>query len=222
MEQDKLRELKIQLRRHMNGTTAAIMKGLDDAYAANYGLSLQHARDVAAQIELSPDDCDYLWGTRWRDFMLIAAAAMLQYDPEPERLMPWVAAIPSSEMVEMLPFLLTGKLSRAMSLAQSLALRSEGFDLAVALNTAARSLQSQGVTPASPGVVESLLSNAVARPSWSMPEAAALSFLARQCLRRNVEPALVTRVKEVALARPDAHSRLVAQQIDDEILLLNP
>ena len=221
MDQDKLRELKIQLRRHMNGTTASIMKGLDDTYDANYGLSLQHARDVAASANLSPDDSDYLWQTRWRDLMLIAAAAMLPHDPEPQRLMPWVASIPSLEMVEMLPFLLTGKISRAMQLAQSLALRSRGFDFAVALNTAARHLQSAPPAPSSELVVSSLLTDAISRAAWSRPEAAAVSFLARQCVRRNVASATVAELKTFAANRHEPQCRAVAQEIDDEQLLLN-
>ncbi len=219
MDQDKLRELKIQLRRHMNGTTASIMKSLDNAYAANYGLSLQHARNVAASTPLSPDECDYLWSTRWRDLMLIAAAAMAPHDPQPERLLPWVASIPSVEMAEMLPFLLTGKISRAADLALALAERAESYDLAVAFGTLARHIQNGHADDAS--AAQSLLDTALSHPSWSMPEATALSLLARQCLRHGVALPSVEIVRTTAAARSDTPSRLIAQEIDDEQQFLN-
>ncbi len=220
MDQDKLRELKIQLRRHMNGTTASIMKSLDNAYAANYGLSLQHARDVAASIPLSPDECDYLWSTRWRDFMLIAAAAMAPHDPAPERLLPWAATIPSVEMAEMLPFLLTGKISRAADLALALAERAESYDLAVAFGTLARHIQN-GHAADDASTAQSLFATALSHPSWSKPEASALSLLARQCLRHGVALPSVESVKTAATTRNDAPSRLLAQEIDDEQQFLN-
>lgn len=216
MDQDKLRELKIQLRRHMNGTTASIMKSLDNAYAANYGLSLQHARDVAASVQLAPDECDYLWSTRWRDLMLIAAAAMQPHDPQPDRLLPWVATIPSVEMAEMLPFLLTGKISCATTLAIALAERAEGYDLAVAFGTLARHIQSGHAAADDASAAQVLFATAIARPSWSMPEASALGLLARQCLRHGVVLQSVEELKTAVAARNDAPSRLVAQQIDDE------
>ena len=217
MDQDKMREVKLQLRRHMNGTTASIMKRLDDAYAANYGLSLQHVREVAASLSLSPQECDDLWRTRWRDLMLIAAAALAPQDPEPGRVLSWAGSLPSVEMVEMLPFLLTGHMSRSMDLAEALAARDSGFDFALALNTAARSLQNRP-SPAfdAADVAEGLLRAAAARAAWSRPEAAAVSLLGRQCLRRGVCCEAVDSVRASAATRPDAPSRLAAQDISDE------
>lgn len=221
MDQDKMREVKLQLRRHMNGTTASIMRRLDDAYAANYGLSLQHAREVAASLSLSPQECDDLWRTRWRDLMLIAATALAPYDPEPGRVLSWAESLPSVEMVEMLPFLLTGRMSRAMELAADLAARDAGHDFALALNTAARFLQHHPSSAPDAAVwADRLLRAAMARAAWSRPEAAAVSLLGRQCLRLGVCREAVDSVRASAAARPDAPSRLAAQDISDEAKFL--
>ena len=223
MDQDKMREVKLQLRRHMNGTAASIMKRLDDAYAANYGLSLQHEREVAASLSLSPQECDDLWRTRWRDLMLIAAAALAPQDPEPGRVLSWAESLPSVEMVEMLPFLLTGRMSRAMELAAALAARDAGHDFALALNTTSRFLQHHpSSVPDAAVLADRLLRAAVARAAWSRPEAAAVSLLCRQCLRRGVCREAIGAVCASAGVRPDAPSRLVAQDISDEVEFLKP
>lgn len=216
-----MREVKLQLRRHMNGTTASIMKRLDDAYAANYGLSLQHVREVAASLSLAPQECDDLWQTRWRDLMLIAAAALAPQDPEPRQVLAWAESLPSVEMVEMLPFLLTGHMSRSLELAEDLAARDSGFDFALALNTAARSMQYRP-SPALEvaDVANGLLRAAAARDAWSRTEAAAVSLLARQCVRQGACHKAVEAVRASAMARHDAPSRLVAQDIADEVEFL--
>lgn len=215
MDQQLLRELKIQLRRHMNGTTAALMKSLDNPYKANYGISLQHARDIAATHPLSPDDCIYLWNTQWRDLMLIAAAAMLPHDPEPATLLPWVDTIPSVEMTQMLPFLLTGRITHAPALAVQLAQRAHTHDLTVAFATLARHVQFNP-SPDDAPAAQSLLTIALSLPQYTAPQAQALSLLARQCLRSHIALPLIQSLLSLAQSRPDTQSQLLATQIADE------
>lgn len=227
MTPDRLRELKFQVRRHMNGEVAMIMKDLDNAYKANYGISLQHARDVAAAEDLSASDCNELWQTGWRDLMLIAAAAIRRHDPAPELLTEWAATIPTVEMADALPFLTAGGLSRVETLAAMLVARDKGFDFALAANFTARALVARAGTPEAESVVAmatALLLLAEGRAEWSFAETRAISFLARQCCRLTRQGhaydhcaiTAVDRLRASATARTDAQACAVADDIDAE------
>lgn len=228
MTPERLRELKFQVRRHMNGEVAMIMKDLDDAYKANYGISIQHARDVARAEELSADDCTELWQTGWRDLMLIAAAAMGPHDPEPDVIAEWAKAVPTVEMADALPFLMASGVSRVPTLAAMLVARDEGFDFALAANFTGRALVARAGEPseAEPVVAmaTSILLLAEGRAEWSFAEARAISFLVRQCcrlVRRGhaydyCAVVAVDRLRANASARTDAQARAVADDIDAE------
>ncbi len=210
MSPDKLRDLKFQVRRHMNGEVAQIMRGLDDAYKANYGTSLQHARDIAAQEELSIEDCDELWQTGWRDLMLVALAAASRLNPSAEVVASWAASVPTLEMADAIPFLLSGSMPNGPQLVSLLVERDADYDFAIAANTIGRMLVARQrseffVAPESNGKsadlssadaqawlasvspvadsAQSMLHCAMARGEWSFAEARAVSFLARQVCR---------------------------------------
>lgn len=227
MTPERLRELKFQVRRHMNGEVANIMKDLDDAYKANYGISLQHARDVARAEDLSAPDCDELWQTGWRDLMLIAAAAIRRHDPAPELLARWAATVPTLEMADALPFLTAGGLSQVPTLAAMLLARDQDYDFAMAANFAARAIVARtaetDVQPVA-AIATSIMLLAEARAQWTFAETRALSFLARQCCRLasqghafdHCAVTAVDRLRQSALARPDAQARALADDIDAE------
>lgn len=210
MSPDKLRDLKFQVRRHMNGEVAQIMRGLDDAYKANYGTSLQHARDIASQEELSLDDCDELWQTGWRDLMLVALAAASRLNPPVDVVARWAASVPTLEMADAIPFLLSGAMPCGLDFASALVDRDANFDFAIAANTIGRmivALQRPDlfISPEANGkssdlssaeaqewlssvsavsdAAASMLHHAMSRGGWSFAEARAISFLARQVCR---------------------------------------
>lgn len=221
MDPTRLREVKLQLRRHMNGVTAGIMKSMDSSYAQNYGLSLQHIRQVAQSLDLSPDECDDLWRTRWRDLMLIAAAAIAPRNPDPERIMEWAAGIPSLELVSLLPFLVAGRMSASAELARSLLSRGQGYDFALAANVTANALMRRPDEPDLAEVAKQILRAAPARMPWPLAEGAAVGFLCRKALRAAVATEAVAAVRlSAASATSDPMARRVAQEIDDETLML--
>ncbi len=244
MTPERLRELKFQVRRHMNGEVAQIMRGLDDSYKANYGISLQHAKEVAAAEDLSADDCTELWATGWRDLMLIAAAAMSRHNPEPDVILKWVRSVPTVEMADALPFLLTGVMPEVISLANGLRDRDEGYDFAVAVSSIARAIVArqapeffepstsradtreewlEGFAPLVTAAAD-FLNAAMARAEWSFAEARAVSFLARQwCrLRRYGDifgvdvRSLSDRLRNDAARRGDPSAAIVAKDIESE------
>lgn len=233
MTPERLRDLKFQVRRHMNGEVAQLMKELDDSYKANYGMSIQHARDVANAEDLSAADCSELWATGWRDLMLVAAAAVGRHNPPASLIAEWAKAVPTVEMADALPFLLAGGVADVGTLAAMLTARDEGFDFAMAANFLARALmagrQDAGVGSAV-AMSACLLLLAAGRPEWSFAEAKSVSFLARQCCRLRRQGAAfdfcsitaVGRLKANALGRPDSASRAVADDIDAEIEMLSP
>lgn len=248
---ERLRELKFQVRRHMNGEVAQIMKGLDDSYKANYGISIQHARDVAEAEDLSAADCSELWATGWRDLMLIAAAAMGRHNPPAEVIAQWAASVPTVEMADALPFLLAGRMGRVVPLAAMLMTRDEGFDFAIAANFIGRAIVARqapefssaagreaapdgfiawkdGMSPVV-SMAACVLLLAASRPSWTFAETRSVSFLARQCcrLRRYGEAfdfcsrKALDVVKASATVREAAEARAVADDIEAEIEMLN-
>lgn len=233
MTPERLRDLKFQVRRHMNGEVAQIMKGLDDSYKANYGMSIQHARDVAGAEPLSADDCTELWTTGWRDLMLIAAAAMGRHNPSASVIAEWAKGVPTVEMADALPFLLAGGVADVNALAAMLLARDEGFDFAMASNFLARTLAARpDADSVEPVVAMSacLLLLAAGRAEWTFAEAKSVSFLARQCCRLRRRGAAfdycsvvaVDRLRANASGRSDAASRAVADDIDAEVDMLSP
>lgn len=245
MTPEKLKELKFQVRRHMNGEVAQIMKGLDDAYKANYGISLQHAKDIAMAEDLSPDDCTELWETGWRDLMLVAAAAMRRHDPKADVIVRWTMSVPTIEMADALPFLLTGYMTDIEKLVVDLHERDMGFDFAIICSTVARALIARddqrfyAAAPPQPSQLRdvwfesfapvvtlavALLNFAILRGEWSYAEARSISFLARQwcrlqrygCIFEYDVPGVMHKVMQVASQRPDPNAILVARDIEDE------
>ncbi|MGN0029315.1 MAG: hypothetical protein ACI35Q_06295 [Marinilabiliaceae bacterium] len=232
MTPERLRDLKFQVRRHMNGEVAQIMKGLDDSYEANYGMSIQHARDIANAESLSADDCTELWSTGWRDLMLIAAAAMGRHNPPASVMAEWAKGVPTVEMADALPFLLAGGVADVNTLAAMLLARDEGFDFAMAANFLARALAAHPFAGSVEPVVAmstSLLLLSVVRAEWTFAEAKSISFLARQCcrLRRSggsfdyCSVVAVGRLRASASGRADSASRVVADDIDAEVDMLS-
>lgn len=205
MTPERLRELKFQVRRHMNGEVAGIMKDLDNSYVANYGMSLQHARDVAASENLSAQDCVDLWETGWRDLMLIAAAGIKRHDPEVCVIATWAATVKTLELADALPFLLAGGMSGVCALVGTLLSRDEGFDFAMAANFIGREIVARqmpefydaawrenessdfadwkkGMEPVA-ALAACVLLLAEKRNEWTFAEGKSISFLARQCVR---------------------------------------
>lgn len=221
MDPIRLREAKMQLRRHMNGVTAEIMKSMDGSYAQNYGLSLQHIRDVARSLDLSPDECDDLWRTRWRDLMLVAAAAIAPRDPAPERILEWAEGVPSLELVSLLPFLVAGRMSAAADLACRLVARGRGYDFAIAANVVANALVGRPDDAALAEAAGMVLRAAPGRMPWPLAEGAAVGLLCRRAARAGVAAEAVEAVRKAAVAAPaDNMARCVAQEIADEAQML--
>lgn len=251
MTPERLRDLKFQVRRHMNGDVAQIMKSLDDSYKANYGISLQHARDVAAQEHLAEDECYDLWLSEWRDLMLIGAAGLAAHRPSAEVICRWAESVSTLEMADALPFLVVkaDNVAASVSAASQMAGRANGYDLAVALNLLARALtvltrpefRKMSAPDTASGeyvswsaevrnvanVAQSILGVVAARGDWSYAEAKAISFLARQVCRLSlygddfVKSTVIESLCQSSESRPDEASRAVAMDVAAEMEMVN-
>ncbi len=251
MTPERLRDLKFQVRRHMNGDVAQIMKGLDDSYKANYGISLQHARDVAEQERLAEDECHELWLSEWRDLMLIGAAGLAAHKPSAETICLWAEAVSTLEMADALPFLVVkaDNVDAVVAAAGELAKRAKGYDLTVSLNLMARSLsvlaRPEFRKSADPDTTsdeygcwsatirkvadcaQSVLESVVRMSEWSYAEAKAASFLARQLCRLPLYGgdfaalAVVDALCRESEARTDEASRSVAMDVAAEMEMVN-
>ncbi len=251
MTPERLRDLKFQVRRHMNGDVAQIMKSLDDSYKANYGISLQHARDVAAQEHLSEDECYDLWLSEWRDLMLIGAAGVAAHNPTAETISRYAESVATLEMADALPFLVVkaDNVDAAVTAATMIAGRAKGYDLAVALNLLARALvvlsRSEFRKASAPDVTtddyiswsgkirgvandaQSVLSGMVAKSEWTYAEAKAISFLARQLCRLSLyggdfaDKQAIESLRKESESRSDEASKSVAMDVAAEMEMVN-
>ena len=239
MNQAKLNFLKGELRCHMNGTTASIMRNLmGSAYAKNYGLSIQHIRDIARDVKasdayrLTVEEADELWATRWREMMLIGIASMDPQTLSEETVLEWASTIPTPEAAEAMAFLLTGHMPSALKLAHKLLTRNTVYDYALACQTAARAIQKANVnTPtvetkeneaAQHTEIENVIRLATQMADGALStgqttsNAMALSFLLRQCATHNLGNESVTQFETNAAVSNNAALRSVAADVAAE------
>ena len=180
----KLRQLRVQLRRHMNGVAASLYRSSLSAYSSNYGVSLQHLREVARLVEFVPEECDRLWSMGGRELMLTAALALPAEGLTPERLAGWAATAPNSEVVEVLAFDRTGHMPSIAPLCACLLDQLVGRSVELALHTAARGIQNQ--TPDAAEAAKPLLRHMAQTSPWTLPEASGVSLLCRMAIRRKM------------------------------------
>ena len=187
---NKLRQLKVQFRRHMNGVVANLMRNASEAYKGNYGVSIQHLREISTMSDFSPEECDKLWdmGARGsmgaRELMLIAVLSLKPEGMTVERLTAWAATATIPETIEVMAFSKTGRATEVRNICDALVANGRGRCIELALQTASRSLQN-GADDATE-VAKNLMSFMEGRLSWNVAEANSVGLLCRMAIRKNV------------------------------------
>ena len=213
---NKLRLLKLQFRRHMNGVAASLYRAATDAYKTNYGISLQHLRDIANSSSLTPEECDLLWRMAGREVMLIAILSIPSEALTPQRLTQWAATAPTSELIEVMAFDRTGRMPSIHPLCNALILSSTGRCVELALHTAARGVQNsaQDATDAT----QQLLLLMKDKHQWTSPEANATSLLCRMAIRRHFAPDMIDELCRHAKAIGSDAARRFLYDVETERL----
>ncbi|MBQ3636559.1 MAG: hypothetical protein II951_13235 [Bacteroidales bacterium] len=208
MDPEKIRNIDRLIRRHMNGDTASLMRSRFVAYDKNYGLSLQHIRDLASMIPLSALDCDELFQSRWREKMILAVYALPAAGATPQRLADWATLIPCNELVDVAALALAHKVTDLPALTDILLSRRLTFDCAFAFALCARS--------ADASQIEKSLLFAAFLESFSPADCHGLKLLCRSAIRLSLSDSLVSSVSDIAIRQGSTHSLILAEEIKTE------
>lgn len=120
MIEDEIREIRIQLRRAMNGVTSASMREKRVHYSVNFGVPIPEIRQIAATHEPNAELADALWEEDIREFKILATLLQPVDTFTNEQAEQWVGRIPYMEIAEQCSKNLFSKLPKADDLAISL------------------------------------------------------------------------------------------------------
>ena len=175
---NKVKELKLRLKSRMNGQTTEQMQNGQIDYALNYGVSLQHVQELAAELSYTPAECSMLWQLNIREAMLIAAIKMPSEYATPTEMMRWVSAIKTPDMVEQGSFFLFWRTLQINDFVLLLLQSQVAFAQSVAFFATGRALlKGRGV---SDEVISALLATVDCNAQWTTLEARGASLLLRQ------------------------------------------
>ena len=122
--EEKVRKIKQSFRLYMNGVAAQSMrdKGMD--YKINWGITLPHLREMAAEYDKDKDLATALWGSDVRECRLLATMLMPPEECDEDTACRWVGECVNQEQTEMLVFKLLSRLiSRGYRLDEEMSVR---------------------------------------------------------------------------------------------------
>ncbi len=210
--ENKLNNLKIRLKSRMNGQTTEQMQNGQIDYALNYGVSLQHVQELAAELDYTPTECTLLWQLNIREAMLIAAIKMPTQCATPAEMMRWIPFIKTPDMVEQSVFFLFWRVTD-IDIFLTLLLQSDAqFALSVAFFAAGKALQKQRSIATQ---TLNMLTNAIAnKTQWSQPEARGASLLLRQIGQTKAFAAEVKRIISTMKQSANQLQEQIAFEVD--------
>ncbi len=177
----KVAWLKQKMRGRMYGEPSSPKARRPLSYAVNYGASLEHVKQLAQQCSFTPDECRKLWRLNIREAMLIAA--ILFPAPSAQEMLEWADAVKTPDMAEQASFFLFARTQDKGVFIKGLLGKKEcEYAFAIACFTAGRALMNGETLQAS--VVDSLLSCAQSKETFSTAESRALSLFVRQLVRK--------------------------------------
>ncbi len=175
----KVNALKQRLKSRMNGKTTEQMQNGQIDYALNYGVSLQHVRELADELDYTPSDCTRLWQLNIREAMLIAAIKMPSKKATATEMIQWASIIRTPDMVEQGAFFLFWRAEGLETMIEMLLQKTqEPFALAIAFFAAGRALQKKRKINNS--IIEQLLSAVEYSKQLNSITTRGASFLLRQ------------------------------------------
>ncbi len=212
----KVSWLKKKLRVRMNGETSSQMTKRQLGYAVNYGASLEHIKQLAAQCQFTPDECRKLWRLDIREAMLIAA--ILFPEPTAAEMTDWAELVRTPDMAEQASFFLFARVDGFDRFATALLTRNQGYDFAIACFTAGRMLLNG--RPVDGETTERILALAQQRTTLSIADYRALSLFVRQLIRHHLATHSVDALVAALRSRADEPSHRLLYDIDTEKLCL--
>lgn len=133
--------LKKHLRSRMNGKTSEQMQNGMIDYTLNYGVSLEHVKELADILKYSADDCRKIWRLNIREAMLIAAMTMPSAEATCDEMLEWASIIRTPDMAEQASFFLFWRTTDISKFISCLVAAETSYSLSIASFTAGRALQ---------------------------------------------------------------------------------
>ena len=117
MPNNTANEIRRSFRSRMNGVVSQNMRSYGSEYRINWGVSLLHLKEMAAEYEPDSEVARILWHDDVRESRIMALLLMPADGFDPETAREWIADLRNQEMAEMAATLLFSKLTYAPSLA---------------------------------------------------------------------------------------------------------
>ena len=117
MPNNTANEIRRSFRSRMNGVVSQNMRSYGSEYRINWGVSLLHLKEMAAEYEPDSEVARILWHDDVRESRIMALLLMPTDGFDPETAREWIADLRNQEMAEMAATLLFSKLTYAPSLA---------------------------------------------------------------------------------------------------------
>ncbi|MCD7976046.1 MAG: DNA alkylation repair protein [Tannerellaceae bacterium] len=127
MQEEILKNIRVQLRRAMNGIVSTSMreKGID--YKLNFGVSLSKIREIASRYEKNADLARVLWQEDVREMKILATLIYPAEEFTKEEADKWTSEIRHQEIAELYTLHLLQSVPFAPELAACWITRTEGF-----------------------------------------------------------------------------------------------
>ena len=117
MPNNTANEIRRSFRSRMNGVVSQNMRSYGSEYRINWGVSLLHLKEMAADYKPDSEVARILWHDDVRESRIMALLLMPADGFDPETAREWIADLRNQEMAEMAATLLFSKLTYAPSLA---------------------------------------------------------------------------------------------------------
>lgn len=182
--------LRARLHSRMNGNTSSLMAAGQINYAINYGLSPEHIREIAAEMNYDFPTATQLFKLDIREAKIIALLSVA--DAHTTQLISWLPEVTTPEIAEQAAFHLFYRVDDLPTLlAQG---PDQGnYALAVTALAAGRALLKQQQIPA-PALTTFINNHIATKDNFTAVEIRGISLLLRQMYRQSINPDLINQI----------------------------
>lgn len=211
----KLTELRKHLKSRMNGKTTEQMQNGQITYAENYGVSLQHVKELASNLTYTPAEYKLLWKSNIREAMLIAAINFPTELATPDELTTWANTTNTADMAEQGAFFLFYRCTDIDALLYNLSKSTSAYANTILMFTAGRALI-KGIS-ISNSTISKLIERALEAPSITSSEARGMSMFLRQLCHKQDYLSITQNIADKFAASDNSQKKQIAFEVLNEL-----
>lgn len=137
----KLTELKKYFHSRMNGEISTQMRSGNLGYDINYGASLMHIKEIAANTEFSTEEYRKLWQLNIREAKIVAIIGYPVEKASTDEMIQWAMEVQNSEIAEISSQYLFSRQNNVNDFLQQLCCKKSAYNYALIFYTAGRAIQ---------------------------------------------------------------------------------